>query len=129
MKNKLGLLLSTILLVVTSFLLVSVTPALAETYTVKMGSDGGALKFVPDTLSVKPGDTIVWENNKLAPHNIVFDPTKAPDSLKSGSHKQLLFSAGDSYQTTIPKDIASGEYPFYCEPHRGAGMGGKIVVE
>ena len=124
MPKKLILFLSAVLLVVTSFVL-SATPAAAETYTVKMGADNGMLKFVPDTLTVKPGDTIKWENNKVGPHNIVFDAS----ALKSASKTALLFSPGESYTSTIPKDTPSGEYQFYCQPHRGAGMVGKLIVE
>ena len=129
MSKKLILCASTLLLIMVS-LFTSVNPAFAETYTVKMGSDSGALQFVPDTLTIKPGDTVKWVNNKLAPHNAVFDTSKvSADSAKSFSHKSLLFSPGESYETTFPKDIAPGEYPYYCEPHRGAGMVGKIIVE
>ena len=34
------------------------SPVAAETYTVKMGSDTGQLKFVPETLEIKAGDTV-----------------------------------------------------------------------
>ena len=132
MPKKLILVLSTVLLVISSFVL-SVAPAAAETYTVKMGADNGQLKFVPDNLSVKPGDTVKWVNNKLAPHNAVFDVSKVPDAgkdlSKNLSHDKLLFSSGDSYESTFPKDTPAGEYVYYCQPHRGAGMVGKITVE
>ncbi|MBE9170594.1 plastocyanin [Pleurocapsales cyanobacterium LEGE 06147] len=129
MAKKLGLLLSTVLLVLTSFVLTA-NPAAAETYEVKMGSDNGMLQFVPDTLTIKPGDTVKWVNNKLAPHNVVFDNSKVPDSIANKlSHKSLAFSPGESFETTFPKDIEPGTYPYYCEPHRGAGMVGKIIVE
>jgi plastocyanin len=130
--RRLGLLLSAILLVVASFAL-SATPAAADTYTVKLGSDSGQLKFVPDTLTAKPGDTIKWEMNKLAPHNAVFDSSAIPGKdaalAKSLSKEKLLFSPGESYETTIPKDAPAGTYPFFCQPHRGAGMVGKLIVE
>lgn len=129
MSKKLVLVVCTLLLVVGSFF-TAVSPAAAETYTVKMGADDGQLKFVPDTLTIKPGDTVKWVNNKLAPHNAVFDASKMDSDLaKSLSQKDLLFSPGDGYETTFPKDIAPGVYPYYCEPHRGAGMIGKVVVE
>ena len=129
MSKKLVLIISTIFLLAVSFF-TSVNPAAAETYTVKMGSDNGQLQFMPETLTIKPGDTVKWVNNKLAPHNAVFDSSKVnPDLAKSLSQKNLLFSPGEGYETTFPADIASGEYSYYCEPHRGAGMVGKIIVE
>lgn len=128
MFKKLGLFLSTILLTLVSFAFIA-TSVSAETYTVKMGSDSGELKFVPDTVTIKLGDTVKWVNNKLSPHNAVFDSSKVDaDLAKSLSHKSLLFSPGESYETTF-KDVAPGEYPYYCEPHRGAGMVGKVIVE
>ena len=124
--RKLGLLLSTILLTVASFAL-SASPAAADTYTVKMGADNGMLSFVPKVVKVKPGDTIKWEMNKLAPHNAVFDGSSS--LAKKLSHQQLLFAPGESYETKIPSDAQPGEYSFFCQPHRGAGMVGKLVVE
>ena len=119
MTKKLTLLLSALLLVVTSFFF-NVNPAAAETVEVKMGSDNGMLKFVPETVTIKSGDTVKWVNNKMSPHNVVFDDGNVK------SHKQLVFSPGESYETTFKE---SGEYAYYCEPHRGAGMVGKIVVQ
>jgi plastocyanin len=126
MSKKLGLLLSTILLVIASFV-ISVAPAAAETYTVKMGSDSGLLQFDPSTLTIKAGDTVKWVNNKLAPHNVVFDSSKMDEAVATKmSHKSLVFSPGESYQSTFSEP---GEYSYYCEPHRGAGMTGKIIVQ
>ena len=119
MAKKLSLLFSTLLLIVGSFFM-SVNPALAATYEVKMGTDAGQLAFEPSNLTIKSGDTVKWVNNKLYPHNVSFEDS----SLES--HKQLVFSPGDSYETTFPNP---GTYTYYCEPHRGAGMVGKIVVE
>lgn len=130
--KKLGLILSAVLLVVTSFVL-SATPANADTVTVKMGADSGALQFVPNTVTIKPGDTVKWEMNKLAPHNVVFDaaniPNKSAAVAKGLSHEKLLFSPGESYETTFSADTPAGTYSYFCQPHRGAGMVGKIVVE
>lgn len=119
-------------LLVISSLMFSAAPAMAASYTVKMGSDSGMLVFDPDKLSVKPGDTVKWVINKVPPHNIVFDDKTIPGGdkalAKSLSHKQLEMSPGDSYELTIPKDAPAGEYNYFCEPHRSAGMSGKLTV-
>ena len=119
MAKKISLLLSALALVITSCFF-TVSPALAATYEVQMGSDTGMLMFDPSTVEIKEGDTVKWVNNKMGPHNVVFED----DSLKS--HKQLVFSPGESYETTF---TSAGEYTFYCEPHRGAGMAGKVIVK
>jgi len=120
-----------ILLLVTASWTVSAAPAAAETYTVKMGADSGQLKYVPDTLTVSPGDSVEFVMNKLAPHNAVFDPSSSADSSLATkmSVKQLYFKPGDSFTIDIPEDAEAGTYPFYCVPHRGAGMAGKLIIE
>ncbi|MBW4579042.1 MAG: plastocyanin [Tildeniella nuda ZEHNDER 1965/U140] len=119
------------LLVIGSFV-VSVAPAAAEAFTVKMGADNGLLVFQPANLTVKPGDTVNWVVNKVPPHNVIFDdkaiPGKDKALAKSLSHPQLEMSPGKGYELTIPKDLAAGEYSYFCAPHRGAGMVGKLTV-
>ncbi|WP_017306248.1 plastocyanin [Spirulina subsalsa] len=128
MSKKLGLLLSSVLLLLAS-LAVFVAPAEAATYTVKMGADNGMLQFVPDSLTIKPGDSVEFVMNKLAPHNAVFGKGPSGAKLDKLSHDKLLFSPGESYTTEFPADSPKGEYDYYCQPHRGAGMVGKIIVE
>ncbi|OYD93492.1 plastocyanin [Nostoc sp. 'Peltigera membranacea cyanobiont' 213] len=130
--RRFSLAVLTILLVVSSFA-VFTPSASAETYQVKLGTDKGMLAFEPKKLTIKPGDTIEWVNNKVPPHNVVFDAAKNPSKdaalAKSLSHKQLLMSAGKKETTTFPADAPVGDYTFYCEPHRGAGMVGTITVQ
>lgn len=119
MTKKISLLLSALVLVVSTFFL-SVNPAAAATVEVKMGSDSGMLKFDPAIVTIKAGDTVKWANNKMSPHNVVFE------SAADKSHKNLVFSPGDGYESTFDE---AGEYSYYCEPHRGAGMMGKVIVQ
>ena len=129
--KNLCLVMAAALLVVGS-LFMSATPASADTYTVKMGADNGMLAFEPAKITVKPGDTVKWVINKVPPHNVVFDAATIPggskDLAKSLSHKKLEMTPGDAIELTIPADAPAGEYTYYCEPHRGAGMVGKITV-
>ena len=102
-----------------AFLLIGVSNVNASTVEVKLGTDAGMLAFEPSTVNISAGDTVKFVNNKLAPHNAVFDGN---DDL---SHPDLAFAPGESWERTFS---AAGTYDFYCEPHRGAGMVGKIVV-
>ncbi|MFM7712699.1 MAG: plastocyanin, partial [Microcystis sp.] len=52
--KKLGLLVATVVLVVSSFFF-NTASASAETFTVKMGGDAGTLQFDPPTLTIKAG--------------------------------------------------------------------------
>ena len=119
MTKRITLLLSALVLIVSTFFF-GASSAAAETVSVKMGTDNGMLKFDPPTVTIKEGDTVKWENNKMSPHNVVFE--NATDK----SHKNLVFSPGDGYESTFNE---AGEYSYYCEPHRGAGMVGKVVVQ
>jgi len=131
-SRSLSLALLSLVLVIGSFLLV-VSPAAAETFTVKMGADSGMLAFEPANVTIHSGDTIKWVNNKLPPHNIVFDdkniPTASKELATKISHTQLMFSPGESYEVTFTADMPTGTYSYFCAPHRGAGMVGKITVE
>lgn len=130
--RRFGLAVLTIVLVASSFTLFAPC-AFAATHTVKLGSDKGMLVFDPAKLTIKQGDTVEWVNNKVPPHNVVFDaannPTKSADLAKSLSHKQLLMTPGQKTEATFSADTPVGDYTYYCEPHRGAGMIGKITVE
>jgi len=130
--RRLSLAFLTIVLVASTFVLFT-SGASAETYTVKLGTDKGGLAFQPNKIIIKPGDTVEWLNNKVLPHNVVFDPAKNPDKsaalAKSLSHKKLALTPGQKFQTIFPADAPAGDYTFYCEPHRGAGMVGKITVQ
>lgn len=131
LTRSICLTIAVVLLVVSSFA-ISASPAAADEYTVKMGADNGMLVFQPANLSVKPGDTVKFVINKVPPHNVVFDDKTIPGGdkalAKSLSHKKLEMTAGQSIEVTIPKDAPAGEYSYYCEPHRGAGMVGKLTV-
>ena len=101
-------------------LVVGVGSAQAKTVEVKLGTDSGMLAFEPSSLTIQAGDTIKFVNNNLAPHNAVFE---GHDEL---SHSDLAFAPGESWEKTF---TTAGTYDFYCEPHRGAGMVGKVTVE
>ena len=82
-----------------------VASANAATVEVKLGSDSGMLAFEPSTVNIKAGDTVKFVNNKMAPHNAVFD---GHDEL---SHSDLAFAPGESWEETFS---TAGTYDFYC---------------
>lgn len=107
--------------------------ATGEAHTVLMGSDSGELVFVPETLEINRGDTVKWVMNKVPPHNVIFEGDRVPNAnkglAKEISHQKLLSSPGASYKTTFSEDMPLGVYPYYCQPHRAAGMAGKIMIK
>lgn len=107
--------------------LLSAAPS-ALAVDIKMGSDSGGLVFVPDTVTIKAGETVTWINNAGYPHNVEFDDEDVPEGVDAGalSHEDLLNAKGQAVSTTF---TVPGTYVFHCEPHEGAGMVGKVIVQ
>jgi plastocyanin len=99
----------------------------AETKMVKMGSDSGQLVFVPDEVKLCKGDSVTWTNNKGGPHNVVFDEEAIPSGVSADSIS-MDDQLGDEGATFTKKFDTAGSYSYYCEPHRGAGMNGNLIV-
>jgi len=95
---------------------------------VLLGSNEGGLMFVPDSLTIKAGETVTFKNNAGFPHNVVFDEDNVPAGVEAAkiSREDYLNAPGETYDVKFDK---AGEYGYYCEPHQGAGMKGKIVVQ
>lgn len=85
---------------------------------VTMGSNG-QLIFEPSDVTISAGDTVHFVNGMLPPHNVVVEDH--PEL----SHKGLALLPGESFDLTFPDP---GDYTFWCDPHKGAGMIGHIHV-
>ncbi|EOY15146.1 hypothetical protein QUC31_000401 [Theobroma cacao] len=96
---------------------------------VKLGGDDGELAFVPSDFSVSAGEKIVFKNNAGFPHNVIFDEDEIPSGVDASkismSDEELLNAPGEVYAVTLTE---KGTYSFYCTPHQGAGMVGKVTV-
>ena len=77
------------------------SPTRGTTHTVVI--DG--VRFEPETLSVRPGDTVVWVNHDPFPH------TATSQAGRFDSHE---IGAGASWQYTPDK---SGVFPYVCTFH------------
>ncbi|MCR9214682.1 MAG: plasmid stabilization protein [Proteobacteria bacterium] len=52
-------------------------------------------KFVPDILSVRPGDTVTWINRDIAPHTATAaDKSWDTGDIKKGDRKSVLVTNG-----------------------------------
>ncbi|KAF6988528.1 hypothetical protein CFC21_006049 [Triticum aestivum] len=94
---------------------------------VLLGANGGVLVFEPNEFSVKSGETITFKNNAGFPHNVVFDEDAVPSGVDVSkiSQEEYLNAPGETFSVTL---TVPGTYGFYCEPHAGAGMVGKVTV-
>jgi plastocyanin len=88
-----------------------------STKTVEVGP-GGSFKFSPEEATIAPGTAVefVWKSDG---HNVV------PDDGDWG-HQPI---EGEGFSFTTPPFEETGEHPYVCVPHEGAGMVGAIVVQ
>ncbi|PWA55223.1 Blue (type 1) copper domain-containing protein [Artemisia annua] len=102
----------------------------ALAFDVLLGASDGGLVFEPSTFSVPAGEKIVFKNNAGFPHNVIFDEDEVPSGVDvskiSMGEEDYLNAGGETYAVTLTE---KGTYSFYCAPHQGAGMAGKVTVE
>jgi len=88
---------------------------------VRVGSEanGGAFGFSPAAVRVSTGTTVVWEwTGAGGAHNV---------HATDGSFESTLTAeASHTFRTEFPR---RGTFGYVCDPHRGLGMKGAIVVE
>lgn len=85
--------------------------AAGKRYTVTM--DGS--RFEPETLTVRPGDTVVWMNRDPFPHTV---------TARSGAFDSGSIATGKSWRYKPKK---SGVLPYFCSFH--PTMKGTLRVE
>ena len=94
-------------------------PRTAFALDISMGSNGNLI-FDPSDVTIDSGDTIHFVNNMLPPHNIIVE------GRADLSRESLMFNPGESQDIKVTD---AGDYDFFCGPHQGAGMVGKIHVK
>lgn len=85
-------------------LLAAVAPAVAVGGTHTVSIEG--MKYHPATISVKPGDVVVWRNNDVVPHTVT-----AAGKFDSGQ-----IAAGASWSWTATK---GARIEYVCTYHPG----------
>ena len=88
---------------------------------ISVGAKGnqGNFAFDPAAVTVSADTTVVWRwNGKGSMHNIVAND--------GDFESEMMSSAGETFEHTFE---SKGMYKYYCEPHKGMGMKGVIVVE
>ncbi|MDH3196954.1 MAG: plastocyanin/azurin family copper-binding protein [Candidatus Krumholzibacteria bacterium] len=79
--------------------------------------------FVPDSLAIAPGDTVVWVNEGFLIHTSTSGSACGPNGDGAWDSGNLL--PGDSFAHVFP---TSGDFPYYCIPHCLLGMTGHVAV-
>ena len=79
--------------------------------------------FDPPVVRIKSGQAVKW-TWVAGFHNVVSGATCTPDGKFSSGAKTV--GPGSTYEHTFDKP---GTYSYYCDPHCGIGMTGKVIVE
>ena len=106
------------------------SPAAAGDHVVEMTDQ---LRFDPDHLTIRVGDTVTWVTVGVMPHTSTCDPEKANNPEE---HVQLpegaetwdsgLLGRGEEFQHTFE---VAGAYTYFCIPHEANGMVASLTVE
>ncbi|MGH7543848.1 MAG: plastocyanin/azurin family copper-binding protein [Gemmatimonadota bacterium] len=79
-----------------------------------------SLRFDPDEVTITPGTTIRWVHAGPT----IFH-TVTPDG-----HAEWQEGSRSSAGTVLEHTFQSaGDFPYFCEPHRSAGMVGRVTVQ
>lgn len=89
------------------------------------------MKFMPETLTVSVGETLVWVNRGSLPHTATNNPINAavpehnvlPAGATSWDSKALQEGEFFKYKFTVP-----GNYTYSCTLHEANGMIGHLIV-
>jgi plastocyanin len=87
--------------------------------------------FVPKTLTIKVGGTVVWENDSAGIHTVTDNPdlaaAKQDAAMPAGAtaFNSGTVEPGKQYSQTF---TVPGTYKYFCVPHEAGGMVGTIVV-
>ena len=90
-----------------------------ESVTVTVGGEpNDNWSFVPPAIHVDAGTEVVWEwSGEGNAHNVVDEA--------GNFESELTAEEGFTFSQTFE---AEGIYKYYCQPHRGSGMKGAVVV-
>lgn len=101
----------------------------ADTVVVQMTN---RLQFLPDTVRIRAGQAVRWENTSVLIHTVTADPWLAVEAasvlLPDGA---APFNSGDIRpEASWTRVFANpGTYKYFCIPHELAGMVGWVIVE
>lgn len=102
-----------------------------------------ATAYVPDTVTIQAGDTVVWENTSVRRHTVTatsqaalpdgaaFFASGGYDSYQEAEEAWLDDFGGriDTNETYSHTFETPGTYSYVCIPHVDGGMAGTVIVE
>lgn len=113
-------------MVLTGIMMTAMPFASAEQVTVSLpqgssipGCDETNECFIPYTVTVNPGDEVVWSNDDTAAHTV----TSGSDTTSDGLFDSSIFMAGTTFAHTFD---TLGKYDYFCLVH--PWMIGEVLV-
>lgn len=113
----------------------------ARTFTVALREErrNDVYRFVPATVTARPGDHLRFRVESGAPHSIVIRDEGLEPRVRQawaaalrgrvgGLSGPLLPETGTTYEVTVPAAVPPGRYRFYCLVHRAYAMDGTLQV-
>jgi plastocyanin len=96
-----------------------------------------SFKFVPDNMTIKAGDVVVFKGVSGSSHDVAFYADSIPPGAADVLNKAIadqpqplatpLINDGSSVSVSFA-GAPAGTYKFYCIPHMAMGMKGTITV-
>lgn len=88
--------------------------------------------FVPESITVPVGGTVLWRNTDALVHTVTCDPSLAqrpgdaqlPDGAQPFNSGSM--EPNDEFRHTFE---VAGEYVYFCIPHELQGMIGRVTVQ
>lgn len=108
-------------------------------HTVRMVMDEEGFRFDPAYLTVHEGDGVAFRMISGVPHNVTFDEQFIPPRARPQLAANLaalgardlaapVVTTIDSVYVVSTSGLPTGDYLFYCAPHRSLNMHGVITV-
>ena len=116
-----------LLMIITSFLIISIPTAHAEQIIISVPSNSATPGceetnqcYIPYKIMIHPGDEVVWSNDDIAAHTVTSGtPTSGPD----GNFDSSLFMAATTFSHMFDSE---GTFPYFCMVH--PWMKGSVIV-
>lgn len=91
----------------------------SDSVTVMVGAGENNLAFDPAAIRVSTGTEVTWEwTGKGASHNVVAE--------NGDFESELVNTEGHTFPHTFE---STGNFNYYCNPHKASGMKGSVIVE
>lgn len=87
--------------------------------------------FEPQTITVKPSETVVWKNVSTMSHSVTYISSLAAEArdpplpANSKEFNSDLIPPGEDWSHTF---TVPGTYKYFCIPHEALGMIGTVIV-